>query len=90
VRKSPAGAIVRLETKIESLATRAEFKDEIGTLRAEYKDENGILRAEYKDGYGKLDVRLAKLESKQNLLVALVMATPGVMTSLLVKLIFFP
>jgi 5'-deoxynucleotidase YfbR-like HD superfamily hydrolase len=79
VRKSPAGAIVRLETKIESLVTRAEFKEEIGNLRTEFKDT-----------YGNLNARLAKVESRLNLLVALFVATFGIFASLLVKLILFP
>jgi len=79
VRKSPAGAIVRLETKMESLATSAELREEIGTPRAEYKA-----------GYSNLSTRQARVESRLNLLVALFMATFGVMTSLLIKLIFFP
>jgi hypothetical protein len=90
VRKSPAGAIVRLETKMDSLVTSAEFREEIGALRAEYKDGYSSLSSEYKDGYSSLSTRQAKVESKLNLLVALFMATFGVMASLLIKLIFFP
>jgi hypothetical protein len=97
VRKSPAGAIVRLETKIDSLITRAEFKEEWGKLRTdianyrtESKEELGKLRAESKDTYGNLNARIAKAESKLNLVVTLLFALFGVFTSLLVKLIFFP
>jgi len=47
VRKSPAGAIVRLETKIESLADEVgELKAEVADSRAEAKEEIKKLRAE--------------------------------------------
>ncbi|GEM_PF-6230075 len=47
VRKSPAGAIVRLETKIESLADDVgDLKVEIADSRAEAKEEVKKLRAE--------------------------------------------
>lgn len=45
VRKSPAGAIVRVETKLESLAEAVEqLKAEITDNRAESKEESGKLR----------------------------------------------
>jgi molecular chaperone GrpE (heat shock protein) len=47
VRKSPAGAIVRLETKIESLTDAVdELRAEIANSRAELKEESGKLRIE--------------------------------------------
>jgi hypothetical protein len=48
VRRSPAGAIIRVEARLEAIeknmVTRAEFKDEITGLRAEIKEEVWKLR----------------------------------------------
>jgi hypothetical protein len=97
VRKSPAGAIVRLETKIESLVTRAEFKEGLGELkaeiahfRAESKEESRKLRDEYREGYADLNARLAKVEGMLKLLVALYFALFGIIASWIAKQIFFP
>jgi len=67
VRKSPAETIVRLETKIESLADAvAELRVEIADTRVESKKdieklkvESPATRAESKEGSGKLGVETA-------------------------------
>ena len=95
VRRSPAGAIVRLETKIESLADAVgELKAEIANSRAESKEEYEKLRAEIanfraetKAVFEKTQEKLGKLEEAQIDLNARLTKVEG-MLKLIVALYF--
>ncbi len=83
VRRSPAAAIVRLETRLEAMEQNVATKADLANLRNELNER--IAKVETT-----LSERIGKLETGQKLLFALVLSMFGTLGAMLVKLVFFP
>jgi hypothetical protein len=70
VRRSPAGGIIRLETRLDAIdarldrdmVTRAEFQETNGRINARF--ETMVTRAEFQEANGRINARLGKLEAQ--------------------------
>lgn len=78
VRRSPAAAIVRLETRVETIEKTMATKEDLANLRV---DVNGQI--------AKLSERVSKLEATARLMVAILLSILGAAIATLIKLFFF-
>lgn len=78
VRRSPAAAIVRLETRVEAIEKMMATKEDVANLRIEV---NGQI--------AKLGERISKLEGSNRLIIAMLLSIFGAVIATFVKLFFF-
>jgi hypothetical protein len=105
VRRSPAAAIVRLETRLDAMEKNMVTKADLANLRTELIERIGYVETTLNDRIGRVETtfneriakvettlgeRIAKLETGQKLLFALVLSMFGTLGAMLVKLVFFP
>ncbi|NIR48027.1 hypothetical protein GWO43_06245 [candidate division KSB1 bacterium] len=83
VRRSPAAAVVRLETRFDALEKNVATKADLSELRTELSERIGTLEK----GLGE---RMAKLETGQKLMFTIFLSLFGAIIAMLVKLVFFP
>lgn len=78
VRRPPAAAIVRLETRVEAIEKTMATKEDVANLRVEV---NGQI--------AKLGERISKLEGSNKLIIAMLLSIFGAVIATFVKLFFF-
>lgn len=86
VRRSPAAAIVRLETRVEAIEKTMATKEDIANLRVDINSQIGELGGQI----AKLGERVSKIEGTYKLMVAMLLSILGAVIATLIKLFFFP
>ncbi len=81
VRRSPAAAIVRLETRLDDIEKVMATKADIGNLRSELNDRIGNVEKT-------LVERISRLESSNKFIIAMPLSIFGAVVATLVKLFF--
>lgn len=90
VRRSPAAAIVRLETRVESIEKNMATKADLANLRTELIQRISNVENSLTESIGGLEARIGKLETGQKLMFTVFLSMFGAVIAMLVKLVFFP
>lgn len=85
VRRSPAASIIRLEQKVELMATKEEFREEIKKLEERLGDK--IVKQG--ERIGNLEGVIVGIKFTQKLLISLYLSILGIVAAIFVKMFFF-
>jgi hypothetical protein len=92
VRRSPAAAIVRLETRLDDIEKVMATKADIANLRSEFSDRIGTVARTLGERIGDVEKtlveRISRLESSNKFMIAMLLSIFGAVVATLVKLFF--
>jgi len=83
VRRSPAAAIVRIETRLD--AVEKYLEKNVAT-----KTDLANLRSEVSERIGRLGERLGRVETGQKIMFGVFLSMLSAVIAMLIKLVFFP